>query len=394
MSYFFQYICAHCEATFDVYRSRFFCDECGDILLADYDLYRARNEDYLRRGYSGPGIWRYRALLPIYAEQHAYVTQGEGFTPVYNLEKLAREMALPQVLLKNEAQNPGGSMKDREMSVALTGVAGLKEQGMYIESSGTSAVAASRYSALAGKKCFALMPRGVPMQFVGECQTYGAMVKMTDWHRDTRKTVKKEVEKRTRLFNLNTEGIGLRIEGAKTLLYELMDQLNTGLPRVMLLPLGEGVTLAGVWKAVLELSRLGKLQKKDIPMIFGVQSDSCPSLDAALRKYEPEYSTTLDTIAPDLYFPEPLLRELLVRIITEFKWEIILINDEEILSTWKHIARLEGFLLSPEGAATIVALEKLVKQGKIGESDRVLVVNPSSGVRYIQSIGFLKEDKN
>ncbi|NOX38559.1 MAG: pyridoxal-phosphate dependent enzyme [Calditrichaeota bacterium] len=362
--------------------------------MAEYDLYRARNEDYFRQGYSGPGIWRYRGLLPIYPDQRTYYTQGEGFTPVYNLEKLADEMPLQKVLLKNEAQNPGGSIKDREMSVALSALTRLKDRGIFIESSGTSAVAASRYSALAGRKCFALMPRGVPMQFVGECQTHGAMVKLSDWHPTTRQKVKEEVQKRTQLVNLNTEGLTFRIEGAKTLYYELMDQLQGDMPNVIIVPVGEGTTLAGIWKAILELVRLGKLQKKDIPRIYGVQSDSCPSLDAVLRKYELEYSTTLDTIAPDLYFPEPVLGELLVRIITEFKWEIVLINDEEILSTWKHIAQLEGFLLSPEGAATIVALDKLVKQGKVDASDRVLVLNPSNGSRYIQSIGFLKEDKN
>lgn len=391
MSYFHQFICPNCETRFPTDTETFLCSDCNTFLLAEYDLYRARREDYAREWDKGEGIWKYRQLLPIQGTINPVSEYWEGQTPIFPLQRLQKELGLHRLLVKDEGRNPGGTVMDREMAVVFAAIHPEKYQNFLIESTGSSGIAASRYARLTEALCTIVAPRGLSMHFLSEYETFSAHTKFLDWDEETHLQFWQEVKETAPTLHLNREAIGLRIEGAKTLFFEIVDKFFPELPAVIILPGGEGTLVIGAWKAFLELQRMGRLQKFQIPRIIVAEVNTCPTFDAVIRNYPLENPSQMDTIAPDLFFPYSVLKSLMKNVLVEQNWETVVISNEEILETWKYVANLDGIILSPEGAACLAALQRVVNTDQISPQELVLVVNPSNGIRHVQTIGFLKE---
>ncbi|RMF59936.1 MAG: pyridoxal-phosphate dependent enzyme [Calditrichaeota bacterium] len=388
MSYIHQFICANCQKSYDLYHSSFLCDECGKPVLIEYDLYRARREMDLRDWFSREGMWTFKQLLPI-SNSASVLSLKEGDTPILNLRRSAARFAVQNIFVKNEAQNPGGSSRDREMSVVFSHLRATDYPLVLVESCGTLGISASIYSRLAGKKCQVLMPDHSPVQFKGECQIFGTNVTLIAWNESNRIRVKQVAQAQEKAFDLATEGLALRIEGAKTVFLELFLQFQKDLPEVLLIPCGEGVSFLGVWKAINELVKLDWLSKRNVPEVWVVQSANCPSL---LQDDAEQHCK--DTIAFDLYYPTSPLHSIIRRVMKDWGWKVVTVEDEEILQSWTQIAKDDGLILSPEGASCMAALASLVRGGKVARKQNFLMLNPSNGSRYVHSLGFIEQKKN
>ena len=334
------------------------------------------------------GVWTFKHLLPIQSSQIP-LSFREGNTPVLELLKSSERLSVNKIYVKNEGQNPGGSIRDREMSVLFTYLQNSDQDTVVVESTGTLGIAAAMYSQFNGQRCEVVMPDNYPVQFKGECQLLGANVTLIPWNESNRSKVKQSIQTLNNVFDISGEGLTLRIEGAKTLFYEIFLQFQSSLPQVLLVPCGEGVTLMGIWKAITEFQKLDWLHKNQLPKIWIVQSHHCPSL--ALSDSEEE-KICKDTIAFDLYNYTSPLHPMIVRLMKDNNWSLITVDDEDILSSWRQVASEEGLLMSPEGSACMAALTELVRSGKEKREQNFIIVNPSSGSRFIHSLGFIKRN--
>ncbi len=389
MSYLYQFVCPGCLTTYELFYPEFVCKECGSILLFEYDLYKARRELHPNDWSSPKGVWTFKQLLPVYPTD-PLVTFREGNTPILELKKSSKRLSVEHIYLKNEAQNPGGSARDREMTVLFTYLQKTDYKTFMLESTGTSGISASMYCRLIDGACNIIMPDNYPIQLRGECQLFGSNVTLTTWNESNRLKVKENIQAQKKMFDISREGMALRIEGAKTIFFELFLHFRKSFPQVLLVPCGEGVTLLGIWKAIVELQKLGWLHKTQLPKIWIVQSHHCPSL---LKRDEEEEYTCEDTIAFDLYHKGSPLHALITRLMRDHGWSVVTVDDEDTLSTWKQIAKEEGLLLSPEGSICLAALAELIRSGKEKRNQSFLILNPSNGTRFIHSLGFIKRNK-
>jgi len=384
MSFFTHLECSYCGQTAPKEKISNLCTSCGKPLLARYDLVQARKvftKDKLKN--RGPNIWRYNEMLPV-DDPRFRLSLGEGFTPLIRAAALAKLAGVGNLFIKDEGLNPTGSFKARGLSVAVSKAYELGVKELSIPSAGNAAGALSAYAARAGMKAFVFMPKDVPQPFVSECIALGADVTLVDGLiTDCGKLAAEGVKKFGR-FDVSTLKEPYRIEGKKTMGYELAEQMDWELPDVIIYPTGGGTGLIGMWKAFDEMEKLGWINSKR-PRMVTVQSDGCSPIVKAFHENKEFAESWRDarTIADGLRVPAAIGDFLMLRVLRESGGTAVAVSDKEIFECSTSIGRNEGIFAAPEGGATLAALFNLLNSGWIKKSDRVVLFNTGSGHKYM-----------
>lgn len=352
-------------------------------LLARYDIDAAKKQ-FRREDLGGrpANLWRYSEMLPV-LDNRFRLTLGEGMTPLIRCGKLAKEMALPGLYIKEEGLNPTTSFKARGMAVAISKAYELGAGAISVPSAGNAAGAMSAYAALAGIPAFVFMPKDVPTPFIAECRALGAEVTLIDGLiTDCGKAAAEGVKKFNR-FDVSTLKEPYRLEGKKTMGYELAEQMDWELPEVIIYPTGGGTGLIGMWKAFDEMEALGWIDGRR-PRMVSVQAEGCAPMVRALQENE-TFATPWEnaaTIADGLRVPAAVGDFLILNAIRESNGTAVAVADDDMLAAANTIGRTEGLFVSPEGGATLAAFRKLRESGWIKDSDRVVLFNTGSGHKY------------
>ena len=378
--------CSFCHREYDAKRLQNVCTECGKPLLVRYDLKRiakflTRQALYARRS----DLWRYREMLPVRREDNI-VTLGEGWTPLLPARRLGASMGMSHLLIKDESQNPTGSFKARGMSVAVSMAKELGAKKLAAPSAGNAAGALAAYCARAGLGAYLFMPRDTPRANVIECEVAGAHVTLVD---GLITDCGAEVARRKETegwFDVSTLKEPYRVEGKKTLGYEIAEQSEWSLPDAIIYPTGGGTGLVGMWKAFDELQQLGWIGEKR-PRMISVQAEGCAPIvrafDAGARFAE-EFENA-HTVASGLRVPKAIGDFLILDAIRESGGTAIAVADDELLEGSRELARTEGIFAAPEGGACVPALRKLLERGDVKPDERVVLFNTGSGIKYLEA---------
>ncbi|HID88243.1 MAG TPA: threonine synthase [Anaerolineales bacterium] len=374
--------CSLCGRTFDPDRPQRLCPDCARPLLARYDLASVRSLGREEALTDEPTMWRYRALLPV-REPENVISLGEGFTPLTPARRLGETLGIGHLYIKDESLNPTGSFKARGLSAAISRARELGVREVVIPSAGNAAGAMAAYAARAGVKAHVYMPRDVPAPFLLECQTLGAEVVLvdgliTDCGREARRAAEANG-----WFDVSTLKEPYRLEGKKTMGYELAEQFGWELPDVIIYPTGGGTGLIGMWKAFRELGELGWIGEPR-PRMVAVQPTGCAPIVRAFHAGAEFAEPWRDahTVAAGLRVPAAVGDFLILRALRESGGTAVAVSDEALLQGQRRMARLEGIFACPEGGATVAALEVLLDQGWISPDEHVVLFNTGTGLKY------------
>lgn len=376
--------CTRCGKKFDPDQIQTVCTNCAGTLFATYDIEKAKDEvsknSFKERSAT---MWRYRELLPVKKESNI-VTLGEGFTPILRAEKLEELLKLKSIHVKDDGIIPTGTFKARGQSSAISKAKELGIRSVALASAGNAGAAAATYCARAGIECNVFMPRDAPETTKKECQVMGANLHLVDGLINDAAKMVAEGKAEHGWFELSTLKEPYRVEGKKTMGYEIAEQLGwKELPDVIIYPTGGGTGLVGMWKAFREIETLGWMKVKK-PRMVSVQSSGCAPVVKAIHEGKEKIESPFPnaaTIASGLRVPFPYASEQILKVIRESNGLAVSVDDSEILTAMKNFARLEGMLVCPEGAATLACLSHLVEEKLIDQSDRVLLYNTGSGLK-------------
>ena len=372
--------CTRCGEHYPADRPQSVCTKDGGVLYARYNLHAIkRNFSAARLAGRTPSMWRYDAVLP----DANPVSLGEGFTPMLP----SREF--PNVYIKDEGLNPTGSFKARGLSAAVTMARHFGSKKLAIPSAGNAAGALAAYAAAASLEAHIFMPKDVPVANRVECDYYGAHVTLiegliSDCARKVADLKKESTWDSEGWFDVSTTKEPYRVEGKKTMGYEVAEQLGWRLPQGIIYPTGGGVGLLGMWKAFEEMEALGWIGSER-PKMVCVQSSGCAPIVKAFEegKSSSEMWTNASTLASGLRVPKPYGDYLILDILKKSKGIAVSATDNEILEAARHWAKVEGIFAAPEGAACLVAYRKLRASGFFQPQDTVVLFNTGSGMKYL-----------
>lgn len=378
--------CSNCGQTHSPFVVQTLSTCCHMPLLSQYDLEIGfSKEDLLFRA---PTLWRYQELLPVFEEKNQ-VTLGEGFTPILKLNRLASAHCIQNLYLKDEGQNPTGSFKARGLCMAVSKAKELGMSACIIPTAGNAGVAMAAYCARAGLEAVVVMPRHTPEAFKEECIGYGAQLILIDGLINDCAAKVQEMNRDGRYFDVSTLKEPYRLEGKKTMGYELAEQMNWQLPDVILYPTGGGTGLIGIWKAFREMQTLGWLSiNQPLPRMVAVQTENCaPVVDTFWGK-QPNSKQYVgkSTLANGLAVPRPIGEPLMLQVLRESAGTAIAVSEEDLLEGVSEICRYEGLFVAPEGGALWAAHKKLLKLGWLKADEKVLLLNTGSGDKYLDNI--------
>ncbi|HEY7211685.1 MAG TPA: threonine synthase [Bryobacteraceae bacterium] len=377
-------VCSRCNKTFSANELLNLC-ECGGPLLVRYDLAAVRARwprEALQN--AAANMWRYEPVLPASLEEA--VTLGEGWTPLLAVPKLAAELGARNVWVKDEGTNPTGSFKARGMSAAVTMARKLGATKLAAPSAGNAGGALAAYAAAAELEAHIFMPADVPQANFIECKALGAQVTLVNGLISDCGRIVGEQKEKEGWFEVSTLKEPYRIEGKKTMGYELAEQFVWQIPDAILYPCGGGVGLIGMWKAFEELEELGWIGRKR-PKMIAVQAAGCAPI---VRAFEQNAETSeawigAHTVASGLRVPKALGDFLVLRAIRASGGTAIAVSDEEILDGALALARLEGIFAAPETGACVAALGRLFQNGFLQPEERVVIFNTGSGLKYLEA---------
>jgi threonine synthase len=374
--------CGRCGARHDAGHLLNLCS-CGGPLLARYDLEtvqrRMRREDLPARR---SDLWRWREVLPIEPGEEP-LTLGEGGTPLLTSRAIGPALGLERLLFKDESTNPTGSFKARGLAVAIHRARALGAARVAIPSAGNAGSAAAAYAARAGLACSVVMPESTPETIVAEARAYGARVELVPGSiADAGARVRQQAVAE-KAFDLSTLREPYRVEGKKTMGYELAEALSWELPDAILYPTGGGTGLIGMWKAFGEMEALGWIGPVR-PRMISVQAAGCAPIVRAFEAGADHAEPVADpeTVASGLRVPGAIGDFLMLQIVRASGGTAIAVSDEALLEGARRLAREEGILASPEAGATIAALSVLLERGAIGPEERVVCFVTGSGLKY------------
>lgn len=383
MSFAREIVCARCEKRFGLSELLNLCP-CGSPLLVRYDLNKAKTA-FVKTSLEGrvASLWRYRELLPLQDDANL-VTLGEGYTPLLHAKRLGAELGLQRLWIKDEAQNPTGSFKDRGLSLAISRAKELGVKKAAIPSAGNAGGSFAAYAARAGIEAHVFMPRDTPIANQIEVQQYGAKLTLVDGLITDCGRIIAEKKTTAGWFDLSTLREPYRIEGKKTMGYEIAEQLDWHLPDVIIYPTGGGTGLIGMWKGFNELEELGWIDRKR-PRMVSVQASGCAPIVKAFCENRPaaEPWQNAETVAAGLRVPTAVGDFLMLQAIRESGGTALSVSDDEMLAEIRRAGRAEGIFFCPEGAACVAALRRLVENGWIKPADEVLIFNTASGLKYL-----------
>jgi len=386
MSFAQEIVCARCRKRFALSQLLNLCP-CGSPLLVRYDLEKAKKA-FGKSSLDGrvASLWRYRELLPLQDDANL-VSLGEGYTPLLDAKKLGGELGVRRLWIKDEAQNPTGSFKDRGLSLAISRAKELGVTKAAIPSAGNAGGSFAAYAARAGIEAHVFMPRDTPLANQIEVAQYGAELTLVDGLINDCGRLITEKKTTERWFDVSTLKEPYRLEGKKTMGYEIAEQLNWHLPDVIIYPTGGGTGLIGMWKAFAELEELAWIDDKR-PRMVSVQASGCAPIVKAFD--ENQASAPLwknaQTLASGLRVPQAVGDFLILRAIRDSHGTALSVDDDEMLTEIPQAGKAEGIFLCPEGAACVAALRRLVQIGWIKPDDEVLIFNTASGLKYLDVI--------
>jgi threonine synthase len=379
--------CTSCGLGHDWTRLQNVCTNCQKPLFAIVDLPAVGKLDCLKQsslrqtlGARAKSLWRYREVLPLPANVEP-VSLGEGGTPLLRAQKFGGDVDL---WIKDESLNPTQSFKARGMAVAVSMAKHLGATKLAAPSAGNAGGALAAYAARAGLEAHIFMPRDAPRANIVECRELDAHVTLID---GLITDCGAEIARRKDAegwFDMSTLKEPYRVEGKKTLGYELAEQLSWRLPDVILYPTGGGTGLIGMWKAFDEMETLGWIDQKR-PRMFSVQASGCAPIVRAFEageKTAPEFPNAR-TVASGLRVPKAIGDFIMLRILRESNGGAIAVDDEDMIRAVREVGSSEGLFVAPEGAACFAALKSLCATGKIDNGERVVIFNTSSGIKYL-----------
>ena len=372
--------CSRCRATFAADKPQTVCPQCAGSLYVRYVLAPLKgiaNREQIAKASSPTGwsgMWRYRCVLPDVEP----VTLGEGWTP------MLRSRRYPNVFLKEEGANPTGSFKARGLALGVTMARHYGLKKLAVPSAGNAAGALAAYAAAAGLEAHIFMPKDVPFANYVEAILYGAKITLVDGLISDCGRMVAERKEKEGWFDTSTLKEPFRVEGKKTMGYELVEQLGWEYPAAVFYPTGGGVGLIGMWKAFGELEELGWVRPGKRPRMIAVPSAGCAPVVRAFEQGEKtsQMWQNAATFASGLRVPKPYGDYIMLEILRESGGVALSIPDEQILASLKDWAKNEGIFLSPEGAAATAAYDHLLSTGYLKPEDRVVLFNTGAGLKY------------
>jgi threonine synthase len=383
----YHYFCADCGKEHPPRGFLTRCPACGGVLLIQQNL--ESRTDRLRRlfDFAITDMWKYEPLLPV-AVPAPEMSLGEGGTPLLEAPRLAAELGLERLLIKNEAVNPSGSFKDRQVSVGVCKALEMNIETVAVASSGNVAASAAAEAARHGLECLVFAPQMAPKEKLLQAMSYGSRVSQVLTHSSAEiMDLVREACEEAGWFNLSTSGSTnpFNVEGAKTIAYELYEQTRGDLPAILFIPVGGGGLLGGVHSGFCELRELELIQ--DLPRLIGVQARGCAPLVRAIEEglapveimsqpWENPHSIA-GGIADDILFDA----HRALPAIHDSKGKAVPVSDDEILEAMRHLASLEGLFIEPSGAASVAGLLRLRREGLIDPSESICCLATGAGLK-------------
>lgn len=379
--------CPKCHKTYSDQEVQQLC-ECGAPLLVRYNLDEVKanwkKSDLAARETS---LWRYHEVLPVRSEENT-VSLGEGMTPFVHMEKLGQQMDIPNLYMKDEGIIPTGSFKTRGASVGISKAKELGVEQLAMPTNGNAGAAWALYSARAGIKATIVMPVDAPNITRKEVAVSGGDLHLVNGLISDAGKIVGQLVKEKGVYDASTLKEPYRIEGKKTMGYEILEQMNWEIPDVILYPTGGGVGLIGIYKAILELKELGWIPEDKLPRLVAVQAEGCAPIVKAWEegKTESEFFENSQTSAFGINVPKALGDFLVLEAVYKTNGCAIAVSEADLDKAQKEVAQLEGNFICPEGAATFAAAQNLRKQGWIKENETVICLNTGQGIKYPETV--------
>jgi threonine synthase len=378
--------CARCAKQYEAGRVRNLC-ACGSPLWVRYDLKRLEaarwREQLVTRP---PTLWRYREVLPA-KDESSVVSLGEGGTPLLHARRLGEKLGMANLYLKDESLNPTGSFKARGLAVAVSMAKELGIKRLAIPSAGNAGGALAAYAAHAGLAAIVFMPQATPLVNRMECRLFGAEVVLVPGSiKDCANAMRQRAEAEG-WFDCSTLREPYRLEGKKTMAYEVVEQLHGRVPDAMIYPTGGGTGLIGMWKAFEEMQQLGWIGERR-PRMFAVQAVGCAPIVRAFAHGADRAEEWPDpnTIASGLRVPSAIGDFLMLRVLRESRGGALAVEDEAMLDAVRELAEAEGVITSPEGGAALAALKRLLGDGHLSGLETVVLFLTASGYKYVEAL--------
>lgn len=376
-----RFTCARCGRDFPPDSAAGRC-VCGGPLLVDYDFLTLRRQ-WKKENWTGEpaNMWRYAPALPINADKA--VTLGEGWTPLVRTARLGAEIGASDLWLKDEGQNPTGSLEARGLACAVSMAQKSGVQRLAIASTGNAAGALSAYAAAAGLQAHIFMPRDAPQANVYQCKSAGAVVTLVDGLIGDCARIVSGRAASEGWYDLSAFREPYRIEGAKTIGYEIVEQLGWRVPDAILCPCGSGAVVTGLWRALCELEQLGWTGPKR-PKIIAVQAEGCRPIVRAFEQHarESEFWPDAYTIASGLRVPKADADFLVLQILYQSKGTAVSVSDSEMIDAGLQLASFEGIFAAPSGGACFATAQKLLQAGFLSPEEKIVLLNTASGLKY------------
>jgi threonine synthase len=377
--------CSSCGKEHEARKLINLCD-CGKPLMVAYDLERAART-LTRESLAGriASLWRYREVLPLEDDRNL-LSLGEGMTPLLKAQRLGEQLGMDNLFIKDEGVNPTGSFKARGMAVAISMAKELGAEKLAVPSAGNAAGALAAYAAKAGLPAFIFMPNDTPKANIVECRQTGAQVTLIDGLITDCGKIVADRKQAEGWFDVSTLKEPYRVEGKKTMGYELAEQFAWELPDVILYPTGGGTGLIGMWKAFDEMEQMGWIGSHR-PRMITVQAEGCAPIVKAFAAGANAGADVPDahTVAAGLRVPKAVGDFIMLDILRKSGGTAVSVTDGELIAAVGEIGSAEGIFAAPEGAACLPALKQLLSRGEIGLSDRVVLFNTGCGLKYMEA---------
>jgi threonine synthase len=366
--------------------------QCGAPLLARYDLIAAKRWSRDSLASREASMWRYREVMPLFDGPNGpeeAISLGEGWTPLIEAKRLGQSLGLTRLYVKDESLNPTNSFKARGLSAAVTRAYHLGAKTLSVPTAGNAGNAMAAYAARAGLEAKVFMPKDVKIPFIRECELYGAAVTLVDGLITDAGKRAAELGSKLGWYDVSTLKEPYRIEGKKTMGYEVAEQLDWKLPDWIIYPTGGGTGMVGMWKAFAEMAALGWIDPVTRPHMVTVQAAGCAPIirayDAGAEKSEMWQNAA--TVADGLRVPKAIGDFLVLRAVRESQGAAVAVGDAEMVTGMKDLGRLEGISAAPEGGAALHALRVLIDQRRIRPDDVVVVFNTGGALKYLDVLG-------
>jgi threonine synthase len=376
--------CPECHREFKADRLQTYCQDCQSPLLARYDLTDAARAITPGKIKARPrGIWRWSELLPVRQERYR-LTLGEGDARLLPARRVGARLGLPNLFVKDESTNPTGTFKARGLAVALSRAIELKQKEFVIPTAGNAGSALAFYAARAGVHAHVFMPKDAPLANQTEVSLAGADLQLVDGLITDAGRQAADLARRKHWFDVSTFKEPYRVEGKKTMGFELAEAFNWNLPDVIVYPTGGGTGLVGMWKAFAELESLGWIGNHR-PRMVSVQAEDCAPIVQAFTSDADRIKPwqNAQTIAAGLRVPVVFADRLVLGALRESKGTALSVSDAEIVQAQKELARSEGILAAPEGAASYAGLQHLLKDGWLQTDEKIVLFNTGNGLKYL-----------